>query len=194
MGGYGPALFDLDNDGWKGLFVTRGHVEALPKPGTDIEQYNSVFRNLGVSGMWPALTEDAELKASPLARHRGCAFGDSDGDGRIIIVVTALGREAEIWMNRTEGAGHWLEVQLEGSKGNRDGIGALLKVVTKAGTQYSHMTTSLGYASSSHGPVHFGLGTEARAEQVAIRWPSGVVQTLHDVPADRVPKVKEASE
>ena len=109
------------------------------------------------------------------------------------VVATALGKEAEIWMNRSEGAGHWLDIALEGTKSNRDGIGAVVKVVTKAGAQYNHMTTSVGYASSSHGPVHFGLGAEDKAEQVEIRWPSGIVQTLRNVAGDRVLKVKESA-
>ena len=78
------------------------------------------------------------------------------------MVVTALGENAELWMNRSEGAGHWLDIALEGTKSNRDGIGARIKVVTSAGAQYNHMTTSVGYASSSYGPVHFGLGKDAR--------------------------------
>ena len=96
-------------------------------------------------------------------------------------------------MNRTEGAGHWLDVALQGTKSNRDGIGAVLKVVTKAGTQYNHMTTAVGYASSSHGPVHFGLGEEKRVELVETRWPSGIVQTLRNLDADRVLTVKESA-
>jgi len=109
-------------------------------------------------------------------------------------VATALGKEAELWMNRSEGAGHWLDIALEGSKSNRDGIGALVKVVTQAGAQYNHMTTSVGYASSSHGPVHFGLGAEGKAIQVEIRWPSGIVQRLRNVAGDRLLNVRESAD
>ena len=68
-------------------------------------------------------------------------------------------------MNRSEKSGHWLDIALRGTKSNRDGIGARIKLVTKSGTQYNHMTTSVGYASSSDGPVHFGLGADRRAER-----------------------------
>lgn len=193
MSGYGVGLFDFDNDGWKDLFVSRGHVEMLNKPGMEIEQHNTVFRNLGRSGRWQALTAEAGLTAAPPRRHRGCAFGDFDGDGRIDAVVTALLQPAEIWMNRSESSGHWLDVALQGVKSNRDGIGAVVKVTTAGGSQWNHMTTSVGYASSSHGPVHFGLGQESKIEQIQIQWPSGIVQRLHNVAADRVLRVKEAS-
>lgn len=191
MSGYGPGLFDFDNDGWKDLFVSRGHVEAFPKPGTEIAQPNTVFRNPGTSGKWTALTAQAGLTAAPPKRHRGCAFGDFDGDGKVDVVVTALLEPAEVWMNRSENSNHWLGVELEGTKSNRDGIGAVVKVATKAGVQYNHMTASVGYASSSHGPVHFGLGGESLAVKVEIRWPSGIVQTLRNVRGDRAITVKE---
>jgi hypothetical protein len=191
MSGFGAGLYDFDNDGWKDLFVTRGHVESISMPSQPVDQHNTVFRNLGPGGKWVALTEEAGLDAAPAARHRGCAFGDLDGDGRIDVVATALGRDAEIWMNRSEKSGHWLDIALRGTKSNRDGIGARIKLLTKSGAQYNHMTTSVGYASSSDGPVHFGLGPDSRAQLIEIHWPSGIVQTLQNVDADRILQVTE---
>ena len=192
MAGFGPGLFDFDNDGWKDLFVTRGHVGSLPEPGQNVEQHNTVFRNLGRGEHWEALTEEAGLDATPPARHRGCAFADFDGDGRIDVVDSALAAPAEIWMNRSPHAGHWLDIALQGTRSNRDGIGARIQVVSKTvGAQYNHMTTSVSYASSSDVPVHFGLGPDKKADTIEIIWPSGAVQKLNHVQADRVLNVKE---
>lgn len=191
MAGFGAGFFDLDNDGWKDLFVTRGHVASIPQPGQEVDQYNSVFHNPGPNGKWTALTAEAGLTACPAGRHRGLAFGDLDGDGRIDVVATALSREPEIWMNRTEPSGHWLDIALEGTESNRDGIGARIKMVSKNRTQYNHRTSSVGYASSSDDPVHFGLGSDTKVDSIEIHWPSGVVQVLRDVGCDRILKVKE---
>jgi enediyne biosynthesis protein E4 len=197
MAGYSPNIADFDNDGWKDIFVSRGHVQSLAsKTNLVVEQPNTVFRNLG--GMNPggmkfsALTAEAGFTALPPSRHRGSAVGDLNGDGKLDVVVTALSAPAEVWINQSPNENHWLEFKLQGTKSNRDGIGARIKVVTKSGAQYNHMTTSCGYASSSAGPVHFGLGSNASAELVEIHWPSGIVQTLRDVAGDRVVLVKEA--
>jgi hypothetical protein len=191
MGGYSPTIADFDNDGWKDIFVSRGHVQSLGFSAQgQVEQPNSVFRN-GGGAKFQALTAEAGLTAQPPARHRGSAIGDLNGDGRLDVVVTALSAPAEIWMNDSPGGNHWLEFQLEGTKSNRDAIGARIKLVAGGKAQYNHVAFAAGYASSSAGPVHFGLGSAKSAGLVEIRWPSGIVQTLKDVPADRVVKVKE---
>lgn len=193
MAGYSPTIFDFDNDGWKDIFVSGGHVQSpQAAPRVRVEQPNIVFRNLA-NGKFAALTAEAGLTAQPPRRHRGSAVGDLDGDGRLDVVVSALGAPAEIWKNQSPGASHWLELRLEGTRSNRDAIGARIKVVSQTGTQYNHVTTSCGYASSSAGPVHFGLGAAASVDLVEIRWPSGQVQQLKSLPADRVVHVKEPS-
>jgi hypothetical protein len=193
MSGFGAGLYDFDNDGWKDLFVSGGHVQSVSLPGQPIDQFNAVFRNPGASGTWTALIQEAGFAASSPARHRGCAFGDLDGDGRIDVVVSAIERNSEVWINRSENSGHWIGIALHGIRSNRDGIGARIKLVTKRGTQYNHMSTSVGYASSSDGPVHFGLGSENMAKLIEITWPSGVIQTLRDVKADSVVAAIEPS-
>jgi hypothetical protein len=191
MSGYSPGVFDFDNDGWKDIFVTRGHVQSKEMEGTlEIDQHNTVFRNLADGGM-VALTAKAGLTSRPPRRHRGSGHGDLDGDGRIDVVVSALSAPAEVWLNGSPGGRHWLALKLVGSASNRDGIGATIKLSTKSQVQYNHMTTSVGYASSSAGPVHFGLGAEEVADLIEIRWPSGTVQRLENIESDQVLEVKE---
>jgi hypothetical protein len=191
MGGYSPGIYDFDNDGWKDLFVSCGHVQSPDmSPRVEVDQHNVVFRNLG-NGKFEALVKEAGFESQPPRRHRGAAFGDFDHDGRIDIVVTALSAPAAIWMNRSSGQRHWLEIELLGDGGNRDAIGARIKLVTKDGVQYNHVATAVGYASSSAGPVHFGLGKCETADLVEIRWPSGKLQQLKDVKADQLLKIKQ---
>jgi hypothetical protein len=194
MAGYSPNIGDFDNDGWKDVFVARGHVQSPAYSAqAQIEQPNTIFRNMGAA-KFEALTEEAGFTAQRPARHRGVAIGDLNEDGRMDVVVSALSAPAEIWMNASARGNHWVEFKLEGTKSNRDAIGARIKLTAGGNTQYDHVMFAAGYGSSSAGPVHFGLGSAKSADQVEIHWPSGIVQTLKDVSADRVVRVKEAAQ
>lgn len=191
MSGYSANIGDFDNDGWKDIFVSRGDVQSQTMAGfRKIDQSNTVFRNLDGT-RWSALTEEAGFDAQPPRRHRGAAIGDLNHDGRLDIVVTALSAPAEVWINDTHNQNHWLELSLVGTKSNRDAIGAKIRVVAGGKMQFNYVTTASGYASSSAGPLHFGLGLAKLADEIEIRWPSGTVQKLKNVQADQIIRVKE---
>ncbi len=194
MAGYSAFAADFDNDGRKDLFFSRGDVLARsPDSSRSVDQPNSLFRNVGDLELVD-ISAESGFSAGPKRRHRGAAVGDLDGDGLLDVVVTALGAEAQLWTNRSQGDRHWVAFDLEGSASNRDGIGATVRIEAGGATQFNHATTSLGYASSSAGPVHFGLGEAVRVERVEIRWPSGRVQTLEDLEANRVIAVREPAD
>ncbi len=191
MSGYGVNAADFDNDGRKDIFVSRGDVQSLAMADSrQIEQPNTVFRN-SQQGKWSALTAEAGLSSQPARRHRGSAVGDFNHDGKLDVVVTALGAPAEVWMNDTQNGNHWIALALEGTKSNRDGIGAKIKLSAGGSKQFDQVSTTSGYASSSAGPIHFGLGTASVADEIEIRWPSGKIQVLKQVAADRIQRIKE---
>ena len=87
---------------------------------------------------------------------------------------------------------HWILIRTEGTKSNRDGIGTKIKLTSESGRiQFNHVTTSVGYVSSSDKRVHFGLGADRRIREIELRWPSGKIQVVRDVAADQILKVKE---
>jgi len=183
--GWGLGLFDFNNDGWKDLFTANSHVNdrvELFEPAVYKER-NSIFVNAG--GTFHDVSDDAGL--TPAQAHRGAAFADFDGDGRIDAVVTSLGGPTELWQNTSPKAQHWIDMRLTGTKSNRDGIGARVRL----GNQFAEMNTTAGYASSVDTPLHFGLGGLTTVARIEIRWPSGTVQVLTEVKADGVVTVTE---
>jgi hypothetical protein len=191
MSGWSAGAADFDNDGWKDLFIARGDVLSRSGPrGALVNETNSVFRNTG--GRFEDVSREAGLQTREPRQYRGTGFGDLDNDGRIDVVVSALYAPAEVWMNRGAPGNHWLRVRLRGAKSNRDGIGARLKLTAAGGsTQWNHATTSVGYASASDRRVHFGLGREHRVKLLEVRWPSGALQRLENLDADREIEVVE---
>ncbi|MDQ6758260.1 MAG: CRTAC1 family protein, partial [Acidobacteriota bacterium] len=186
--GWGMGLFDFDNDGLKDMFTANSHVNDRVEAfeATEYKQHNSLFRNVG-AGRFEDVSRDAGLSAAVRA-HRGCAFADFNNDGRVDVVTSSLSAGPELWENVSAGENTWLILRLRGTRSNRDGIGARIQL----GAQSNHMTTSVGYASSSHFGVHFGTGQLRAVDRIEIRWPSGMLQTLLDVKTNQAITVAEA--
>ena len=186
-------MVDLDNDGWLDLFVAGGHVQTNEElySSRSSRQSNRVFRNLG-DGTFRDVTPECGADFQQVGLHRGAAFGDLDDDGRIDAVVTRLNEPVEVFLNRTEPPGHYLLVRLVGTRSNRDGLGATLRLTLGSGRSLArHATTAVGYGGSSDKRVHFGLGSESRVERLDVTWPSGRVQVLENAGVDRILEVRE---
>ena len=193
MSGWGNGIFDFDNDGWKDLFVARANVMdniSVLNPARKYEEPNTIFRNLG-NGKFADVT--SESGATRIAgAHRGAAFGDLFNEGRIDAVVSVENGATKVFRNVSQNSNHWILLKLTGTKSNRMGIGAQIKLTAEDGSkQWNEVTTAVGYASSSDPRVHFGLRANAKIKEIEIRWPSGIKQVLHDVAADQILAVEE---
>lgn len=192
LSGWGAGIVDFDNDGWKDLFSANSHASenADVDKNQKYRQLNAVFWNTGKGG-FRDVTAQAGAGWKPAA-HRGAAFGDLNNDGRTDAIVSVIGGPAEVLLNTSKTANHWLHVQPVGKKSNRDGIGLRIKLTRESGVvQYNHVTTAGSYASSVDPRAHFGLGADVRVREIELLWPSGRRQVLKDVKTDQVLKVVE---
>ncbi len=191
--GWGIHFLDYDNDGLKDLLITQGHdldTVELNYPQLHYKEPMLLARNMG-KGVFVDVSKDSGAVFSQPWVGRGMAVGDLDNDGRLDAVVTTNGGEAHILRNETPGTNHWLTIALTGHSSNRDAIGAEIKITTAHGPQYMTVSTAGSYLSSNDKRAHFGLGPDAAAKMVEIRWPSGITQKLESVAADQFLKIDE---
>ena len=193
--GWGVDFLDYDNDGWKDLIVAQGHDidnVQLSFPQLRYKEPMLLMHNDGkhfvdVSGASGDVFHEAWV-------GRGLATGDIWNNGQVDVVVTTNGGPAYLLRNETPTHNHWLDIRLTGHKSNRDGIGAEIKLTTLGGTQLITVSTAGSYLSANDRRAHFGLGSDAVARTIEIRWPSGTVQTLKNVQGDRVLVVDEPAQ
>jgi hypothetical protein len=194
MTGWSNGIYDFDNDGLKDLFVARSNVldnihELLPSE--EYPERNSLFRNLG-NGRFEEVGDQAGADFLIASPHRGVAFGDIDNNGHIDAVVTQLGGNVKLFRNVTANGCHWIVIKLVGTRSNRMGLGAQIRIIAEDGTrQWNHATTAVGYACSSDSRVHFGLGTNRLIRELEVIWPSRMRQTLRNVDVDRILTIEE---
>ena len=190
--GFGCFFFDYDNDGWQDIFVADGHIENEIERVQKRVRYAEpphLFRNLG-AGQFEAVTQQSgHVFAAPKVA-RGAAYADIDNDGALDLLVMTNGGPAYLF--HSEGAtNHSLRVKLEGTRSNRDGIGAIVRVTSGNDKQWKMVKSGSSYLSQSELVLTFGLGDKNSADQIEVQWPSGQVDKLSKVPAGQTIVVQE---
>lgn len=190
---WGAGIADFDNDGNKDLFAACAsildnseEIDHLPA-----RQRNLVLRNLG-NGHFTEVGSQAGPGFQTPAAHRGAAFGDLNNDGKIDAVVVNQNALPEIFLNRSPSPNHWLLLRLQGTKSNRDGLGAKVQLTFTDGTSiWNHAGTSVGYGSSSDKRVHFGFPQTRTIDRLEVTWPSGIHSNVVHPKADQILTVQE---
>ncbi len=185
--GWGTWFFDYDNDGWPDLLVVNGHV--YPQLPT-YRQRNFVHHN----NRDGTFTEVAEQLGAPFAEKRtgrGAAFGDIDNDGDVDVVINNLDGPPQVLRNDGGNASNSILIKTIGVKSNRDGIGARVKIISGDLTQIAEVYSGGSYLSQSDLRVHFGLEKRAKIDLIEVHWPSGVVDKVTSVSANKILTIKE---
>ena len=185
--GWGTKFFDYDNDGWVDLLVINGHVyPQLPS----YKQRNLMHRNNGDG----TFSEVGAQLGAPFAEKRtgrGAAFGDIDNDGDVDVIINNLDGAAQLLRNEGGNANNSVLIQTMGVKSNRDGIGARVSVVAGDLKQVEEVYSGATYISQNDLRLHFGLGKRTKIDLIEVRWPSGAVEKIRDINANKVLTIKE---
>ena len=185
--GWGGNFLDFDNDGDLDVFIANGdpHFTTKGAPSLLLEnQRNATFVN-------------AADKAGPFFKRqvnlRGSGVFDLDNDGRMDLLLTSLGDRAVLLHNRCTNSNHWLKLKLVGSRSNRDGFGAQVKVVAGTRVFQAEARCPTSYVFQQDPRLHFGLGQESKVDRIEIRWPKpgGQTHVLTNVPVDQILRVQE---
>jgi hypothetical protein len=195
MSGFGTRFMDYDNDGAIDLFMANGHVLD------NIERYHSdvryaepklMFRNTG-HGVFENVSDRLGPDFQLPRISRGAAIADFDNDGNLDILVSNNGQAPQLLRNDGGNTNHWLEILLIGTKSNRDGVGARLKLTAGDLVLYDQRKGGMSYQSAQDPRLHFGLGQHSKVDQLEITWPSGIVTKLTDLPCNKIISVKEGT-
>ena len=186
--GWGTAFFDMDNDGWRDLFVANGHVYPqmdTVKGSAAYAEPMLLHRNLG-NGTFEEVSHAAGLADVPLQSRRGAAFGDIANNGNVDIVVLNVGEPPSLLLNTNKSPNHRVLFHLVGTKSNRAAIGARVTIHAGGMTQFDEVRGGGSYLSQNDLRLHFGLGSAAKIDSVEVRWPTGKTEIYKEVAGDKI--------
>ncbi len=192
---FGLRFLDYDNDGKRDIFMANGHVLDnidLYHKGILYAEPKLMFRNTGNAAF---VNVSDQLGPDFQARHvsRGVAVGDFDNDGDLDMLVSNNGEAVQLLRNDGGNANHWLQILLIGTRSNRDGVGARLKVVAGDLTLYDQRKGGMSYQSAQDPRLHFGLGGRTRVDLIEVRWPSGALTRLTGMVCDQILAIQEGA-
>ena len=192
--GWGVQFFDFDNSGWPGILIANGHVypEVDGKGlGTSYRQPKVAYYNLR-NGTFANITAEAGLVLRETHSARGMALGDLFNDGHQEALVNNMNETPSLYYNRAA-VGNFISLRLVGLRSNRAALGARVTVLAADSPREQEVHSGDGFISQSDLRLHFGLGKLTRAEKIVIQWPSGLLETLTDLPANKYYVVREGA-
>ena len=192
--GWGVDFFDVDNDGDQDLFVANGHLQDEVEKFDDTTTYpqlNQLLINNGEGGFFNCAPQSkSALKLFKVSR--GLASGDYDNDGDVdILAISNANDTPDLIRNDGGNRRNWVAIQTIGTKSNRAGIGAKVKLSAGGLTQMDEVRSGSGYLSQNDLRLHFGLGDRKLIDFIEVRWPSGVVDTIQDIVPNQILVIKE---
>jgi len=193
--GWGTMFLDFDNDGWPDLLLVNGHVyPEVDKQhlGSNYQEPKILYHNNG-NGTFTDISENAGSGITSPHAGRGLAIGDLWNDGRISAVISNMNALPSLLVNQVQTRNHWIGMKLQGTKSNRDAIGA--KITLKAGSRTSvdEVRSGSSYDSNSDIRLHFGLGSATRVDSLQVRWPNGLEEKFDNPKVDSIILLKEGS-
>lgn len=191
--GFGALFIDYDNDGSPDIFMGDGHVlDNINRYHAEVQyaEPKLMFRNLG-KGIFEDVSDHLGPALQLACVSRGVAVADFDNDGDLDILINNNGGVPQLLRNDGGNANHWVEILLIGTKSNRDGVGARVKVSAQGLVLHAQRKGGMSYQSAQDPRLHFGLGQHDHIDTLEIAWPSGVVTKLTKLGCDQILAVKE---
>jgi enediyne biosynthesis protein E4 len=185
--GWGGCFLDFNNDGNLDIVIANGDAHYL------VGWESLLLENRGDGTFSDAAAKGGSYFKTKV-RARGSSVVDYDNDGRMDILITAMGDRCFLLHNKKDSGNHWLKLDLQGSKSNRDGFGALVKVSAGGKEYFAESRCAFGFLMQGDRRLHFGLGKGTTVDRIEVKWPSKQVQELKNVRIDQILKIREPGE